>query len=224
MQLAGSNWRRPALILAALLLVAHSPDPAVAQFTFYTDQSAFADAVGSYTVEDFEDLRAAPGFGRPTTDGGYVDDGLGHDQVRRSGDDTQFYFLFDVGAFGAFWDMTPLGPGLGLELTILTGAGPVLVPRQIPNTYTGGFWGFTSTLPFTQVDIRAGTQRDDHVETETYTLDDLHFAAWSEPEIVPEPATLLLLASGLAGVAALAVRRRNRGLNPDSRIQRPPSR
>jgi hypothetical protein len=209
MGFAGRNGRYIApLTFAVLLLVGRGPDPAAAQFAFYTDQSAFADAVGSYTVEDFEDLRAAPGLGRPTTDGGYIDDGLAHDQVRRTGDDAHLPFLFDIGAFGGFWDMTPLGPGLGLELTILTGAGPVLVPRQIPNSYTGGFWGFTSTRPFTQVDIRAGTQRDDHVETETFTLDNLHFAAWSEPEAVPEPATLLLLATGLGAVALIAARRR----------------
>ena len=67
-----------------------------------------------------------------------------------------------------------------------------VLSNQVPSTFSGQFFGFTSTNAFDSIVFTAGTQANG---VETYNLDNLHFGT------VPEPGSMALLGLGLAGLA-----------------------
>ena len=90
-------------------------------------------------------------------------------------------------------------------ISLFDGAAPVgsLTFAGVPDpVFTGGFAGIQSTIPFNRADVTFNS-----VGIAAFALDNVRTATPGTPTAVPEPATLLLLGSGL-GVTARYRRRR----------------
>lgn len=185
------------MILAAALAV--STLPALAGVTIYTDKAAWLSATSGATVltEDFNDsvllngltiLSSAESFG--------IYGGVLHDRLSPT-DSTLYSYKSLLNGFGGEFDLSPGGAGLGIELTLV--GGKVLsfvVPTQIANSYTGQFFGFTSTESFAAVLLNVGNQGG---VAETHTVDNLVLATAAVPE--PETYAMLIAGLGLVGLA-----------------------
>src|SRR5215813_5038297 len=190
--------------LALLLPVLFWSTTASANITLYLSESDWMSAVGFFATEPFSGV-LLPTTG-VSTSGGAIEGNHWHDRVTRSGGEyTTFSYLYEtlLGA-GGTWDTSPAFEGQALAITLnMTGGGTEYV-GQIGPIY--GFFGWTSDSPFDSFTIRAGYNPG---VAETFDLDNLHMALTLTPQEntpTPEPATLILVASALAG--APFVRRR----------------
>lgn len=193
-------------ILLLSLLAALAILPSQAGITIYTDQALFQSALASFSVEDFTgNVLHVAGLSFVSTVGsigGTVGAASGADQFNdrpvNGGAFTTWTLPGPTNGFGANWDLTPGGAGQGLEFFI---DGVTLVGTEVPNSYSGQFFGFISDTPFTSVKYDGGTQPG---SAETHSMDNLTFGAVGAG--VPEPGTFGLLAS--AGAALMLIRRR----------------
>ena len=115
---------------------------------------------------------------------------------------TEFEFDTPITAFGGNWDLSPGGAGLGIVIDV---EGEQVV-QEIPNFFTGQFFGFISDVPFTQIILTSGSQGG---FAETYSLDNV-VSADTTAVPVPEPSTIFLLCMAAFGLAALRLPRRRR--------------
>jgi PEP-CTERM motif len=188
---------RKLIAVAILAGSALSTTPASAQITYYTDYAAFIAALyGVPFVEDFEDNSLVPGLTFVSTMGN-IADGVFNDQLAPAAQTTTFSFGGPITAFGGFWDLSPGGPGVGISFNPAPGS---TLTMEVPISYTGEFWGFTSVSSFSSLLLTGGTQSSCCVET--YTLDNLTFG-----QAVPEPAAWGMMIGGFA-LAGAALRRR----------------
>jgi hypothetical protein len=202
--------KRYVLGLAILgLLFFGQARPAGAAIVTYTSQAAFEAAVGTTFTEPFDSGGLQSFTGVVSTVGhigparGVLTGSVWNDRPTLSGgESTTFSYLPGplLGA-GALWDTSPGGEGQGLALTInLVGGGTESVGSIGP--IDGTFFGFTSTDAFVSFTIKADGNPG---VAETYDMDNLEFAPQA---VAPEPATVSLLALGIAGMAGYGWRRR----------------
>jgi hypothetical protein len=206
------------LALAAAIAVTAVASTAQAQFTIYTDRTAFQSALFSFVVESFDaGTVSAPGLSLHHSSAGSVAcaaPAVCHfaDRVVHAGAETQWNvggFLFPVNAFGGNWDLAPGGEGQGIRffVTPVGGGSEVLVSGEVPNSHAGGFWGFIATSGFQSVRYDGGTQGG---SAETHNLEDLTFGvSRASVTTTPEPASVLLVAGGLVAMVGVARRRRS---------------
>jgi hypothetical protein len=167
--------------------------------TTYTDFTSWEAAAGTYILEDFADDILVSGLNFNSTSGGEIIDGYLYDRPTSSNGGTTWYFDVAVNSFGGLFDLSPGGAGMGLLLTMTDGITLFYSPEI--NANTNNFWGIITDISFTSVTIASGTQGG---IAETYHLDNLVYA---ETSPVPEPATMLLFGTGLAGLIGSRVRR-----------------
>ncbi len=182
-----------------------------ATITVYdADFAGWSAAVVSWHTETFTgNVLTQAGNGLSVTStvgsiGGTVGSASGADKwndrlTGSGGESTKWHFACTATAFGGTWDLSPGGPGHGLDLNItLTLGGGVVFAGTIAPTTSSAFWGFTSDMAFDCVEITAGPHS---AIAETYSMDDLVFNSVCIP--LPTGAGL-----GTAGLFLLTMRRR----------------
>ena len=170
-----------------------------ASFITFTDRAAWSAAVGGTFAEETFSSASTTGFSIEGIGSGHstgIGNGVYHDRTVLDTTYTNYHFDSLINAFGANWDLTPGGPGQGLQLVI----GGQLVTPQIPNTYSGGFFGLVSTTAFNLVSVHSGSFNG---SAETHDVDNVVFVS-----AVPEPESYALMLAGLGLMGGIA-RRRN---------------
>jgi hypothetical protein len=163
---------------------------------FSNDQPGWIAAVnGSFQTEDFSSSTLIPGLSVFSGAGSVTDGHWSDFLIPRLF--TIWSFSTPAVGFGGNWDLSPGGPGTGIQflLTFLDNT-TQSVPAEVPNTFTGQFFGFTSSVPFTSVAETAGTQVGG---SETYNLSNLVFSSVPGPIAGAGLPGLILAASGLLG-------------------------
>ena len=173
----------------------------------YTDQTAWAAAVAGFTLttEDFADATLQTGV---AIDDASISGGVYNGSAISQFQDATNPKLNFTGtqAFGGFWDYAEGGAGDGL-LFIVNGVQALFQGNPAGGTFSG-FIGFVSNDATLITTLRLDSPV---TGVENFTLDNLQFATGTNTggggnngggggTTVPEPATLALLLSGLAGL------------------------
>lgn len=188
-------------LVAAVALVASTAGTASAQFTVYNNRAAFETALGAFYVDNFNtNAISTPGASVVSTVGSFGT-GRFNDRLVRSSQTTMWSFVNGTTGFGGEWDLTPGGAGQGIEFTVnWVGGGSAVVASQVPNSYSGQFFGFIANAGSMQdVGYTGGTQGGG---AETHNFDNMTTST------VPEPSTYVLMAAGLGMIGVLSRRRR----------------
>jgi hypothetical protein len=190
-------------LLCSLLFLGLPLASQAATITFYDMRTDWETAVGGiFEEEDFDDgLVNAPGLSVSSTVG-VPSLGVWTDQVNDAPlQTTEWSFAIPVRGFGAFFDLTPIGPGQGIAMTIgFAGGGTQLLSQEVLNSSTGEFFGFVSSHAFTSVLFTEGTQPAG--VQETFNMDGLVYSP------VPETTSILMVGTGLLAMVGLLARRR----------------
>jgi len=195
-------------ILLTTLAVATISSSLQAAITVFTSKAAWEAAVNNtYQTEDFSDAVLNTGISFVSGLPGTVSGGLFNDRVVNGGAQTTWNFSSVINGWGGDFDLSPGGPGQGLQMTLeLYAGGNLVVSSVIANTYTGQFWGLVSDDLFDAIVVKGDGLGG---QAETYTMDNMVYAT-----PVPEPSTyiagaLLALPFGLQALRQIRARKRS---------------
>jgi hypothetical protein len=143
-----------ATTLAITLIILGLTAPAAeAAITTYTNRAAWENAVNNnFEEEFFTDSTLNPGVS-VVSSAGHVSGGVWSDRLNGS-DTTTFIFADPIIGFGGNWNLAPAGAGTGIRIYF----DGVFVGSEIPDSYTGQFFGAVSDVPFNEVLLTEGTQ------------------------------------------------------------------
>ncbi len=163
------------------------PDRAYA-VSIFLDKSAWQDALGGmpFTTDLFSrNDRELNDFDFISESGaGQIINGKYSDIVDNSPRLSTTFTLKEplpLKAFGGNWDLSPAGPGVGIDLVLANGTTESVSPA-IDNSFTGEFFGVVSENPFSKIILTGGNQPG---RMETFTLENVVYSR------VPEPLTIL---------------------------------
>lgn len=214
---------RVARASTAIVALLAAPTVAHAQFAVYTDQASFLAAVGNYVLDGFDGFivsgttaspvvrgtgafqytaTAARGFfGAGTAGDPWLSTDAATDPILFSNFNATIvaiggnFFTSNVSGFYQLGD---------IRLTATNGDGSVV--QTIINSQTSSFLGFVGVSSLTSLEVASVQPASGFLWP---TVEDLIIAQADEPtNVVPEPATMTLLATGLAGLAASKRRRK----------------
>jgi len=217
---------RVLLFLAIVTLLAGSAYASIT-FTPYTNYNQWLNATAGWTHYPFlavpinesqnpgtSVISDAGSFGAPRAVFTGLYNQVWTDRVTEAfGEATTWWITgLDMQAFGGYWDFSPAGYGQGLTLTVsllnkgsahvfdICGVPGCGIPGQTYYVPDGTWFGIVADHPFDAMTITADHQPG---VAETFDLAGLDLAR------VPEPGTLLLVGTGVLGLAS-TVRRRLR--------------
>lgn len=213
---------RTAVVAAALLLV---PVAARAQFTSYTDLGSFLGAVGnngtdSYAGFDISQQTFGPlnrsagayGYTVSTTNTGFFGAGSAGDPwlSTNTATDLVTFNNFGGGIFGIggnFFTSNISGNWVSGDITLeAQDINGLTSSVTLFSTTTSTFYAFSSAFAIVSLKVSSVQPTGGFLWP---TIDNLVLAeAGSNQEVVPEPATMTLLATGLAGLVGARRRRR----------------
>lgn len=186
-----------------------------ASIATFTSSTSFDDAVAGYpglptyletfTTAPSSSLNITFNGGNPYQRG--IDVGKLWDQVTNPSAQTTNIRLTDGNMMlgvGAIWDLTPLGAGAGLKITVNYADQSSQTLSQVLGYTVGNFngpffFGFISDQMFTSFTVSANLA----FGAENYSMDNLFILDPPAPAPVPEPATMGLMGGALVGLAAL---------------------
>ena len=171
--------------------------------TIYFSQSDWQAALqGPFATETFQGPILNPGLSI-RSDAGQIVSGSFLDTVIPGLQTTTFSFTPDIYALGGNFDLSPGGPGRGIQMNLnLDDGSRIALSAQVPDGYTGQFWGFIAVVPLRSVLFTAGTQSGTQ---EQYALTNLEYAF--QASSVPEPGSIGLL-SGIGVITGVCHRKR----------------
>jgi hypothetical protein len=174
---------------------------------FNNDASGWAASVGSFQTEDFSSSTLVSGLSVTSTVGVVNPGGFWSDVMVLGSQTTTWSFSSPtITGFGGNWDLSPNGAGIGIAFTVtFLDNTTQLVSVEVPNSFTGEFFGFVSDTPFKSVLETGGTQG---TGVETYNLDNLVFGP--STSTTPLPAALPLFATGVGALGLLGWRRKKK--------------
>lgn len=202
-------------VLMALMVLGTLVGHAEAAITVHTDLDSWRSSLGSYITETFNGQSLSSGVSVMSSNG-QIASLMWTDRIVPGSATTTWGFSKPMNAWGAdLWDLSPDGMGTGIRV-YLDG---VSVPAEIPNTQIplSGFWGVTSSTPFSQVLLMAGS----HVgNSETYIMDNMSYSVADldpTPVQIPAPGALVLCSLGavLSGYFRRTRSQRDRLLGKD---------
>lgn len=179
----------------------------------YTDFSSWEAASGTYQLENFNDGILSPELSFVSDSKGRIKENRGEfyflDKPTKRNDGTTWSFSDTMFSFGGDWQLSggdARDAGLGLLLTISDGSISYVAPEI--SRETNNFWGFTSDTGFTSLTVSVGSQGSWWDRSENHRLDNMVYGIAPGGAEVPEPATMLLFGTGLAGLVAGARRKK----------------
>jgi len=171
------------LLGASVVLV--NPTVKAGTTVYANNRLGWESDVGSYDEEFFTDATLNPGVSVVTEYPGYVDisKGVWWDRlvVPSYGETTTTWqFATPIIGFGGNWNPgEPGGPGASIAVEI---DGSWTTVGEIPCSYTGQFWGFVSTTPFSAVRLHSGSTPG--AWCETYELDNMVYSTGGGPQLL----------------------------------------
>ncbi len=188
------------VVVALALLVAPAAQAGIINFS---SAAAWKAAVGPFATEDFNDNILNPGLSVTTVNGSIQPGGFWFDMLVPGGASTTWTFANPISYWGASFDFTPGGSGVGVNVSVDFLFGGVVLAHTILNPSISepfvGFYGLLATQSFDKVILSADGQFGG-AGVERLNMDNMMYG-------VPDASPLIWLTPGALCIAEFVRRR-----------------